>query len=133
MYVTFWEYQFGETQLLQGTTQLIQHAKYYKAARPRYPLKVGTLFWLSLCLESTMWICYGCMEDEIGGNSHYLFKCSGLTKKPKNEPSLYIKLNTNLTQLGMKKTPILYDLLILRMEKYYRDFSNFVFKIFTVC
>lgn len=42
MYVTFWEYQFGETQLLQGTTQLIQHAKYYKAARPRYPLKVGT-------------------------------------------------------------------------------------------
>jgi hypothetical protein len=36
-------------------------------------------------------------------------------------------------EAGMKKTPILYDLLILRMEKYYRDFSNFVFKIFTVC
>ena len=45
------------------------------------------------------------MEGEIGGNSHYLFKCSGLTKKQKNEPSLYIKLNTNLTQLGMKKNP----------------------------
>jgi hypothetical protein len=54
--------------------------------------------------------------DVRGGNSHYLFKCSGLTKKQKNEPSLYIKLNTNLTQLGMKKTPILYDLLILRMS-----------------
>lgn len=74
------------------------------------------------------------MGGEIGGNSHYLFKCSGLRKKKeKNEPSLYIKLNTNLTQLVMKKKSILYDLLILRMEKYYRDFSNFVFKMFTVC
>ena len=43
MYVTFWEYQFGETRLLQGSTEHIQHSRYYKAVRPRPPLKVGII------------------------------------------------------------------------------------------